>query len=203
MEHFEVILLLGHRLYDDGTPDLNTLARVRMAADLSKRGVAPVIVSTGYKGFNNENHNTTQADVMADLLVNFGIPNDCIIRENRSRTTWENLCNTKKLLGKEHFTAAVATSDAQMTRALYMCKRQGITAKGFPAQLPHDKYWRARNRLERLFTFENHMGWSGNRQPKWFLPIRDLMMKRDKRVSNETFEVYNAALREQEIGSRQ
>ena len=76
MEHFEVILLLGHRLYDDGTPDLNTLARVRMAADLWKRGVAPVIVSTGYKGFNNENHNTTQADVMADLLVNFGIPND-------------------------------------------------------------------------------------------------------------------------------
>lgn len=194
MEKYDVILLLGHRLYDDGTPDMNTLARVRVAADLWKQGAAPIIVSAGYKGYNNENHNTTQADVMADFLVLLGIPNESIIRENKSRTTWENIKNTKTLLGKEHFSAAVATSDAQMPRALYMCKRQGIEAKGFPALLPHDKYWRARNRLERLFTFENHMGWSGNRQPKWFLPIRNILMKRDKRVSNETYEVYNAAI---------
>lgn len=198
MEQYDVILLLGHRLYDDGTPDLNTLARVRMAADLWKQGVAPIIVSAGFKGFNNENHNTTQADVMADFLVQLGIPNESIIRENKSRTTWENIKNTKELLGKDHFSAAVATSDAQMPRALYMCKRQGIEAKGFPALLPHDKYWRARNRLERLFTFENYVGWSGNRQPKWFLPIRRLLMKRDKRLSNETFETYNAAVREKD-----
>lgn len=194
MEQYDVILLLGHRLYDDGTPDLNTLARVRVAADLWKKGVAPIIVSAGYKGYNNENHNTTQADVMADLLVQLGIPNACIIREDKSRTTWENLKNAKKLLGKEQFTAAVATSDAHMPRSLYMCKRQGIEAKGFPAKLPHDRYWRARRRLERLFTFENYVGWSGNRQPKWFLPIRNLLMKRDKRVSNETYERYNAAV---------
>lgn len=194
MEQYDVILLLGHRLYDDGTPDLNTLARVRVAAELWKKGVAPIIVSAGFKGFNDEHHDTTQADVMAEFLIQFGIPNDCIIRENKSRTTWENIRNTKKLLGKEHFSAAVATSDAQMRRSLYMCKRQGIAAKGFPAKLPHDKYWRARNRLERLFTFENYVGWSGNRQPKWFLPIRNLIMKRDKRVSNETYEAYNAAI---------
>lgn len=198
MEQFDIILLLGNRLYDDGTPDLNTLARVRMAAELWKKGVAPIIVSSGYKGFNNEYHNTTQADVMADFLLQFGVPNDCIIREDKSRTTWENIKNTKVLLGKEHFSAAVATSDAQMPRALVMCKRQGIEAKGFPAKLPHDKYWRARRRLERLFTFENYVGWSGNRQPKWFLPVRELLMKRDKRVSNEPFETYNAAVRKKD-----
>lgn len=194
MEQYDVILLLGNRLYDDGTPDLNTLARVRVAAELWKKGAAPIIVSSGYKGFNNEHHDTTQADVMAEFLIQFGIPDDCIIREDKSRTTWENIKNTKALLGKEHFTAAVATSDIHMPRSLYMCKRQGIEAKGFPAELPHDKHWRARRRLERLFTFENHVGWSGNRQPKWFLPIRNLLMKRDKRVSNEAFDTYNAAI---------
>jgi len=40
-----------------------------LAADLWKQGKAPIIISTGYKGYNNENHNTTQADVMADFLV--------------------------------------------------------------------------------------------------------------------------------------
>lgn len=201
MEQYDVILLLGNRLYDDGTPDLNTLARVRVAAELWKKGVAPVIVSAGFKGFNNEHHDTTQADVMAEFLIQFGIPNDCIIRETESKTTWENIRNTKKLLGKEHFTAAVATSDIHMRRSLYMCKRQGIEAKGFPAKLPHDKQWRARRRLEHLFTFENYVGWSGNRQPKWFLPIRNLIMKRDKRVSNESFEAYNSAVcrKDQEV----
>lgn len=200
MEQYDVILLLGHRLYDDGTPCMNTLARVRLAADLWKQGIAPVIVSCGYKGYNNENHNTTQADVMADLLVQLGVPNECIIRETTSRTTWENLRNAKKLLQKEHFTAAVATADAQMPRALYMCKRQGIKAVGYEAKLPHDKYWRARNRLERLFLFENYVGWSGNRQPKWFLPIRERLMKRDKRLSNEIYETYNAALAKKKKG---
>jgi len=193
MEQYDVILLLGHRLYDDGTPDINTLARVRMAAELWKKGVAPVIVSAGYMGFN-EHHNTTQADVMAEFLIQFGIPDEAIIREDKSRTTWENIQNTKKLLGKEYFTAAVATSDIHMRRSLHMCKRQGIEAKGFPAILPHDKHWRARRRMERLFTFENYVGWSGNRQPKWFLPIRNFLMKRDKRVSNETYEAYNVAI---------
>ena len=195
MKQYDVILLLGHRLFDDGTPCMNTLARVRLAADLWKQGIAPVIVSCGYKGYNNENHDTTQADVMADLLVQLGVPNECILRENASRTTWENLSNAKRLLNKEQFTAAVATADAQMPRALYMCKRLGIKADGFAAQLPHDKYWRARNRLEHLFLFENYVGWSGNRQPKWFLPIRERLMKRDKRLSNQIYETYNAALR--------
>ncbi len=194
MEQFDVILLLGSRLHNDGTPDLNVLARVRMAAELWKRGVAPVIVSSGYKGFNNENHHTTQADVMAEFLIGLGIPDECIIREDKSQTTWENIENTKKLLNKEHFSAAVATSDIHMRRSLYMCKLQGIQAKGFPAELPHDKQWRARRRLEHLFTLENYVGWTREIRPNWYRPVREILMKRDKRISNEAFEAYNAAI---------
>lgn len=195
MEQFDVILLLGSRLHDDGTPDLNVLARIRMAAELWKKGVAQVIVASGYKGFNSEHHNTTQADVMAEFLIQFGIPDACIIREDKSETTWENIQNTKKLLNKEHFTAAVATSDTHMRRSLYMCKLQGIQAKGFAAKLPHDKQWRARRRLERLLMFETYIGWGNGKYPKWYRPVRRFLRKRDKRISNEAFEVYNAAIR--------
>lgn len=195
MKQFDVILLLGNRLYDDGTPDLNTLARVRKAAELWKCGAAPIIVSSGGKGFS-ENHDRTQADVMAEFLMEFGIPNDVIIREDTSRTTWQNLINTKKILGKDTFTAAVATSDIHMRRSLLMCKKLGIKAKGFPAKLPHDRNWRARRRLEWHFTIETYVGWFGKGRPTWVNPIRERLIKRDKRVSNEAFEAYNAVLRE-------
>lgn len=198
MEKYDVILLLGSRLHNDGTPDLNVLARVRMAAELWKKGVAPVIVASGYKGFNSEFHNTTQADVMAEFLIQFGIPNECIIREDKSETTWENIQNTKKLLGKEHFTAAVATSDTHMRRSLYMCKLQGVKAKGFPAQLPHDKQWRARRRMERLLRLETYVGWGDGEYPNWYRPVHIFLRKRDKRISNEAFEAYNAAIRKSE-----
>ena len=194
MRKFDVILLLGNRLYDDGTPDINSLARIRKAAELWKAGVAPIVVSSGWKGFNSENHNTTQADVMADFLIQFGVPNECIIRENRSRTTWDNIKYTKEILGKDTFTAAVATSDIHMRRSLMMCKKQGVVAKGFAAKLPHDKVWRARRRLEWLFTIETYLGLNGKGRPKWMNPYREKLIKRDKRISNEAFESYNRAI---------
>ena len=195
MEKYDIILLLGSRLHDDGTPDLNVLARVRMAAELWKKGVAPVIVTSGFRGFNSEHHNTTQADVMAEFLIQFGIPEECIIRENKSETTWENIQNTKKLLNKEHFTAAVATSDTHMRRSLYMCKLQGVRAAGFAAILPHTKQWRARRRLERLLRLETYVGWGDGKYPEWYIPVSNFLKKRDKRISNEAFEIYNAAIR--------
>lgn len=195
MEQFDVILLLGNRLYDDGTPDINTLARVRKAAELWKCDVAPIIVSSGYKGFNNEKHDTTQADVMAEFLIQFGIPNECIIRENKSRTTWDNVKFTKKLLKKDTFTAAVVTSDIHMRRSLLMCKKQGVEVQGFPAKLPHDRVWRARRRLEWLFTIETFWGLNGKKRPTWMNPYREQLIKRDKRISNEAFEAYNDAIR--------
>ena len=52
MEKFDIILLLGMRLYDDGTADPTTIGRVDKAAMLWKQGIAPVIVASGAQGYN-------------------------------------------------------------------------------------------------------------------------------------------------------
>lgn len=193
MEKFDVILLLGMRLYDDATADPTTIGRVDMAAKLWKQGIAPVIVASGAQGYN-EKHDRMQADVMAELLIERGVPNEAIIREDKSRTTVLNVECTQKLLGKKNFTAAVVTTDWHMKRSLLICKKKGVIAKGFPVVIPHDKAWRARVRMERIFTFEVLIGWTGHHRPKWVNPMRARIMQRDKVIANEDFTRYNASL---------
>ena len=193
MEKYDVILLLGMRLYDDGTADPTTIGRVDKAAMLWKQGVAPVIVASGGQGYN-EKHDRMQADVMAELLIERGIPDEAIIREDKSRTTVFNVEYTQELLGKKDFTAAVVTTDWHMKRSLLICKQRGVIATGFPVEMPHDRAWRARKRLERVYTFETRIGWVNKHRPAWVNPIRTWITKRDKAIANEDFTKYNAAL---------
>lgn len=193
MKQFDVILLLGMRLYDDATADPTTIGRVDKAAELWKEGIAPIIVASGGQGYN-EKHDRMQADVMAELLIERGVPNEAIIREDKSRTTVFNVEYTQKLLGKKDFTAAVVTTDWHMKRSLLICKKRGVIAKGFPVEAIHDKAWHARVRMERIFTFEAFIGWTGHHRPKWINPIRAWFIKRDKMIANEDFTRYNASL---------
>ena len=193
MEKFDIILLLGMRLYDDGTADPTTIGRVDKAAMLWKQGIAPVIVASGAQGYN-EKHDRMQSDVMAELLIERGVPNEAIIREDKSRTTVLNVEYTQKLLGKKNFSAAVVTTDWHMKRSLLICKKAGVIAKGFPVVMSHDKAWHARVRMERIFTFEVLVGWTGHHRPKWINPYRTKLIKRDKAIANEDFTRYNALL---------
>ena len=193
MEQFDVILLLGMRLYDDGTADPTTIGRVDKAAELWKQGIAPVIVASGGQGYN-EKHDRMQADVMAELLIERGVPNEAIIREDKSRTTVFNVEYTQDLLGKKNFTAAVVTTDWHMKRSLLICKQRGVIAKGFPVEVPHDRAWRARKRLEMVFTFETRIGWVNKKRPAFVNPFRTWITKRDKAIANEDFTRYNATL---------
>ena len=193
MEKFDIILLLGMRLYDDATADPTTIGRVDMAAKLWKEGVASVIVASGGQGYN-EKHDRMQADVMAELLIERGVPDEAIIREDKSRTTVFNVEYTQELLGKKDFTAAVVTTDWHMKRSLLICKQRGVIAKGFPAVTAHDKVWHARMRLERVYTFETRIGWVNKNRPDWVNPIRTWITKRDKAIANEDFARYNATL---------
>lgn len=193
MEQFDIILLLGMRLYDDGTADPTTIGRVDKAAELWKRGLAPVIVASGGQGYN-ESHDKKQADVMAELLLERGVPNEAIIREDQSRTTVFNVENTQRLLAKKDFTAAVVTTDWHMKRSLLICKQRGVKAVGFPVESPHDEIWRARKKLERVYTFETRIGWVNTHRPAWVNPIRTRLTKKNKAIANQDFAKYNASL---------
>lgn len=79
---------------------------------------------------------------MAEYLIKHGIPQDHIIRENKSMNAWQNLTNRKKIIDHEdsrQYTVAV-TSNYHVYRVLRYAKNIGLKCTGAGAHAaPY--YW--------------------------------------------------------------
>lgn len=86
------------------------------------------VIVTGGQG---PDETDTEANVMADYLIQQNIDPKRIIKENQSTRTEENIRNAKKLteLGK----TVIVTSDFHMYRGLMLARRENVEATGLPA----------------------------------------------------------------------
>ena len=87
----KLLVILGHRLQDDGTMDATLKCRLDTALTFIKNEVLPeggkVIVSGGIA---NKKAGVSEARVMFDYLVKAGVPAEIIIKEVSSGTTKQN-----------------------------------------------------------------------------------------------------------------
>lgn len=73
-----------------------------------------------------------EAQHISNLLREWGIPDRAILIEDKSRNSWENAVNSKKLWDRYRFTSGfLVTSAAHMPRALAVFRRAGFHV--FPA----------------------------------------------------------------------
>jgi len=95
----EAIVVLGNRPPVDkhGRVMPETQRRVRRGVELYRAGLAPVLVMTG----GPAPRGNIEAEVMRDLAVELGVPEDAIRVETKSRDTIENARFTKQLLSGE------------------------------------------------------------------------------------------------------
>lgn len=102
--------------------------RVYKAAQLYSLGKAGrVFVSAGNQPWADAG--PSEASLIGELLVEWGVPADAIQLEGRSRNTWENALNIKPMLetaGCER--SLLITSAAHMQRALGSFKAVGLAA---------------------------------------------------------------------------
>jgi len=125
----EVIAVLGGGVkvnapFLDLKNDLNEDAfkRVMAAYKLYKEKRRPIAVS-GY----SVKDKISEAEIMKNTLVYFGVnPND-IIPEGKSRDTYENALYLKQLLGNK--TLCLITSAYHMERAIYLFSKVGFDLK--------------------------------------------------------------------------
>lgn len=125
----DVIIVLGAAVWEYG-PSPAMQARVDLAYRLFQMGYATNLLLSGGQG----RFGPTEADAMANLLIEKGVDARYLILEIQSTNTFENLLYSKKLMDEHGFkTALIVTDTFHLKRAIRMAQDLGITAFGAPA----------------------------------------------------------------------
>ena len=105
--HSQALIVLGAAQYD-GRPSAVFRARLDHAADLYRRGVAPIVVVTGGK---QPRDRFTEASAGADYLHGRGVPDSAILRETTGRSSWDSLAASARFLLARGVRRVVLVSD--------------------------------------------------------------------------------------------
>jgi uncharacterized SAM-binding protein YcdF (DUF218 family) len=128
----DCIIILGARVVPPGVAGVSLRARSKRAAQLFAQGVAPRIVCTGGVG------RTPPAESIAatNVLLQHGVPEGAILREELSTSTWENAEEAAKVCRTYGWTRVVVVSDAyHLWRATRNFQKMGFEAT--PAATPN------------------------------------------------------------------
>lgn len=137
----DAIVLIGGAAAPPGHgapyPDLGPAAdRIWHAARVFRAGKAPLLVCSG--GSDARIADMPEAQVMAGLLQELGVPASAILQERDSRTTRENaLFTAKALQGRNVHTILLVTSALHMRRAVTEFERVGFRV--IPAATDHSE----------------------------------------------------------------
>ncbi len=117
----DAILVLGCAANQDGSPSPLLRSRVEKGVELWHRGYANRLIFTGAAVANS----SVEAEVMANLALSLGVPNDKIVKDTKARSTVENALQTAEILTALNFKKAlVVTSPFHTRRARYLFSKQ-------------------------------------------------------------------------------
>jgi uncharacterized SAM-binding protein YcdF (DUF218 family) len=107
--------------------ELSAIALERLVGGsiLARSMGVPIIVSGGTTWVSAGSE--AEAAVAARVLVRLGMPESIIVTEGKSRTTWENAREVKRVLGERKLArVALVTSAWHMPRAVLAFRRAGV-----------------------------------------------------------------------------
>lgn len=120
-----VIIVLGAGQWD-GRPSDVMLARCAEAAALYRAGRAPLIISTG----GARDDSPSDAGVAAECLQSLGVAADDILLEETSRSTVENLVNSRDIMRQRGLDSAILVScPFHLFRARRIARDLGMDAQ--------------------------------------------------------------------------
>ncbi|NYZ62046.1 YdcF family protein [Luteimonas deserti] len=126
----DAIVVLGAAAYD-AVPSPVFEARIEHGVDLYRAGHAPTLIFTG--GYGGAKARFSESQVARRYALRQDVPEAAILIESRSRTTLENLLETRQLMQDHGLHRVIIVSDPlHMSRALRAARRLGIDAVGSP-----------------------------------------------------------------------
>jgi len=128
----DYIVILGAMVRGD-TPSLILDERLQAGLNCIKKHPEAKVILSGAKG---PGENISEAQAMRIYLINNGVDEAKLIKEENSTNTFENLENSKKIIAKINNKTKIfiVTSDFHMFRSKMLASRIGLTAYGVPAK---------------------------------------------------------------------
>jgi len=179
----DAILLLGVSLTEDSRPKPELIARVDEAAKAVAQGLLGekgVLIPCGGV---LPGRTRSEAEVMAQLLEERGVPRSRMRLEDKSQITIQNMRFAARLLeNPKKARVLVITSDYHLKRSILTAWRAGLRAKGRAAALVHDEEWQEKKDKELAYTIDMLFGWQdeGKTRPQWTYRLFDFMYKKRK-----------------------
>lgn len=119
----DVVVVLGNEVLDDGTPSARLAARLDVALDVHRRGLADHIIVSGGVGRSGWN----EAEIMADYLVERGVDAEQVVVDGDGVNTRATAVNAAHIMEERGWRSAiVATQFYHISRSRLALRQEGI-----------------------------------------------------------------------------
>ncbi|MBU0437738.1 YdcF family protein [Staphylococcus succinus] len=127
----DFIIVLGSGLVGDKVPPL-LASRINKGIELYNKYKNVKEVKMIFSGGQGEDESIPEGRAMANYARDKGVPNNQIIEETESKTTYENLLYSKKKMEKllKNYNCIVVTNNFHVLRAVLIAKKMGIKIYG-------------------------------------------------------------------------
>ncbi len=146
----DAVMVLGALVYPNGTPSDVLADRLLHAYELYKNGKAKKILVSGDHGTKRYD----EVNAMKDFLMQKGVPREDIFMDHAGFDTYDSMFRAKSIFMIN--TLLVSTQAFHMNRALYIARKLGLEAYGYPSsdkEVYHINALRLRESLAKIKAF--------------------------------------------------
>ena len=123
----DCIVVLGCKVYDDGTPSAMLEDRLKRAVSLYKLGAGPKLLMSGDHGQTNYD----EVNTMKQYAVDAGIASADIFMDHAGFSTYETMYRAKEVFCAKKI--LIVTQEYHLYRSLYIAQALGLEAYGVSA----------------------------------------------------------------------
>ncbi len=124
IEPADAALVLGARVWEDGSPSRVLRERVEVGAALYHSGLVPMLLLSG-AGHNREGLDETKA--MFDAALALGVPESALLRDGEG---YDTRASARGAAERGLTSVIVCSQEFHLPRAVWLCERAGLDAQG-------------------------------------------------------------------------
>ena len=144
-DNYDVIIILGCKVYEDNTPSLMLVKRLEKGIDVYNMLNTKVLL-TG----DNTRNDYNEVVAMREYLLNSSIPESDIILDYAGISTYDSIYRAKYIFKAKK--AVIITQKYHMYRALYLANKLDLEAVGVVADDIPQKYIMLKNEIREILS---------------------------------------------------